>query len=587
MKIAIITISTFLFFLSSPCIAADFSSSVHSAYTLTATQNVDVNHTITITNNTAARYPTKYNFLLRSVDFHNLKLVGMGGVTINPNTSPSSQGTEISFNVPKPIVGLGKTQTYRLSYQDSGLMMHTGPASEMMISPLGIHDSTASISAQIVFSTANCPNPITEPVATQANTVDGITSLHFDGLTTTTSLALHCGDTRYITMNLNYVLENTNMTPIETQITLPPDTDHQLFSFSRIEPKPINLTTDFDGNPIATFKLEPKEQRQITVQANGILSTQPNGLSASLSPNQEYISAQPFWPVSDNGIKKRAHELKTPTAILEALISTANYNEEKNRQLIRQGGKAILTSPAEFSGQDYVDAFITLNRASGIMSRRLVGFVTTPASTLRPYTFLQNKLHVWADYYDTDNKNWVAVDPTWVKTTNSQAFNPINDVSHIVLAINGSSDTIPYPAGFYYTKDNPAPEATVTDIQPFTMPSPAVTAQVKQSFLSSAKLVISNTGISAVYHQPITITVGSTTQESVINRLPLGGQVIIPLQIPQKHGKITLTINQQTIAVNEPPFNFTSQFTVAGAVVAISGILAAATRRILVSRRRR
>lgn len=388
-------------------------------------------------------------------------------------------------------------------------------------------------------------------------------------------------------MNLNYILENTNMTPIETQITLPPDTDHQLFSFSKIDPKPINLATDNDGNPIATFKLEPKEQRQITVQANGILSSHSNGLSVQLSPIREYTASQPYWPTTDNAIKKRANELKTPTAIFDAIMTDSNYSDQKNTQNSRLGGKAISTSAPELSGQDYVDSLITFYRAAGIMSRRLVGITTTLPSTLRPNALFQNKLHAWADYYDTTEKTWISVDPTWTKTTGSRAFAPVNDINHIVLAINGMSDTTPYPAGFYIAKDSPAPEITVTDIDPFTPASPHVLAEVTPSFLSPAKLVIKNVGIASIYHQPITVTADTFKQETTIDRLPLGGQVIIPLHLPQNHGQITLTINQHTINVSEPPLNLSSKFTLAGVVVAVSGVLAVTTRRVLVSRRRR
>ncbi len=587
MKYPIIFLQLIILFTPLPCLASDFSSSLHSIYTLSANQKVDVNHSITITNGTATRYPTGYSIVLRSTDFTDLKLVGPAGLVLNPTISSTKLGTEISFSFPKPIVGLGKSQTYRLTYQDPSLIFNHGAATEMVVPPLGVHDPNASISAQIILPSSNCSTPVTKPVATYTNTQDGVVSFEFDHLTPTSSVILQCNNMRYITMNLNYILENSNMTPIETQITLPPDTDHQLFSFSKIEPKPINLTTDIDGNPIATYKLEPKEQRHITVQANGILSTHSNGLSSSLSMIHEYTSSRPYWPTSDNVVKKYAHELKNPSSILESLVTSTTFNEPKNDQASRQGGKAFLTNPKEFSGQDYVDSFITLNRAINIMSRRLVGIVTTPTTPLRPNALPQHKLHVWADYYDTGNKTWVSVDPVWAKTMASSVFAPISDLSHIVLAINGASDTIPYPAGFYYTQDNPAPEITVTDINPFTHPVPSITAKVTSSLLSAPKLSVKNTGTASLYHQPIKLSSGSFTQETLIDRLPLGGQVIIPLHLPQKHDQITLTINQQTIIVNDPPFNITSQITVAGAVVTIASILAVATRRVLVSRRKR
>ena len=341
--------------LAPSCWAADFSTLFHSTYTVTTNRTVDVNHAITIINNSDTRYPTNYDVLLHSTDIENLKITNTE-TTINPIVLSKPTSTQISFSLPKPIVGRGKSQTYQLHYEDPGLILTHNPSTELFIPPLGMSDVNASISAQVTIPTTYCPSPITEPAATTTETANNVTTFSFENMTPQTSIFISCKQTRYVTLSLNYILENTNMTPIETQITLPPDTDYQRFSFSHINPKPINLTTDLDGNPIATFKLEPKQELRISVVANGIITSSPQPLTDTLTHKREYLANQPHWSVNDGAIKKYLNNLNSATDMSQLLTDNAQYSLTKTSDQIRQGSKAILHQPADLSGEDYVDA---------------------------------------------------------------------------------------------------------------------------------------------------------------------------------------------------------------------------------------
>jgi len=532
------------------------------------------------------RYPTAYDFLIRSRDIKNLKITTNTGLSIKPQQEITTEGTKIVFAFPAAIVGKNKAQTYKVNYLNSDFVMGSGNSTELVIPPLGIADNHASMSATVMVAASNCPNIYTDPLPEEQTSTNGIITYAYGSLTNTSSLFVRCTDKRFITMNLNYSLENTNMTPIETQITLPPDTQYQQFEFTNIEPKPISLSTDNDGNPIATYKLEPKEQQQISVSAKGILSVVSNAVSWPAEMNHSYLSSQPYWPTNDSRIKKKTESMNQPNQILQYLSESTSYDNAPTNQTTRHGAKQLDSDPTHFTGQDYVDAFVTLMRGSGIMSRRLVGY-TGSSSSIRPHTVIADKLHAWADYYDAQTNSWIQVDPTWKAITHSNLFSPIQDMHHIVLAINGSSDSTPYPAGFYSTTTNPTPVISVTDNDPFTLNLPTIHANLNQTLLTPPVLIIKNKGMTALYQQPITIRDGDKYQNQTINRLPIGGQVIIPLNHHNKHDQITVLIQDQTITVNESPFSFKGYVAVASIVVAIAGLLAAITRRLLVSRRRR
>ncbi len=568
------------------CVASDFLTTVQSTYTLTSTNTLNVKQDITIINNTDTRYPTAYDTRINSTNLKELKISTPTGLTIKPQQEITLDGTHVSFTFPNQVVGKGKFQTYSMTYQSPDFILGRDTSTQLVIPPLHIPDQNASISATLIFPTLRCPSPQINPPPTETTEATGITTIHFNSLKPTSSLSLRCADIRYVAVNLNYALENTNMTPIETQITLPPDTNYQQFEFASITPPPITLHTDNDGNPIATYKLEPKEQKQITVQAKGILSVIPNQVTWPNTLEHAYRSNQPFWPVGDSNYKKITASINQPFQILSYLMSETDYDRTEGNLTARHGGKQLQTDPHRFSGQDYVDAFVTLARSSGIMSRRLIGYTTSNATSY-PQTVIPNKLHTWADYYDTQKNTWIQLDPTWTKTTQSDLFAPIQDMHHIVLAINGSSDTTPYPAGFYYTASNPSPEITVTDTNPFTLTPPTLSATIQTSFLSTTQLVVKNIGTTAIYQQPISIISGTEHHQSTIDRLPLGSQVIIPIKLSSTHEPIKLSIQNQTVIVGKSPFAVNSQFAIAGFMVSAAGIVTVVTRRVLVSRRRR
>jgi hypothetical protein len=111
---------------------------------------------------------------------------------------------------------------------------------------------------------------------------------------------------------------------------------------------------------------------------------------------------------------------------------------------------------------EFTDLFIAIARAAGIPARESVGYAYTTNSRLRPLSLVADVLHAWPEYYDSEQKLWVPVDPTWANTTGGVNYFDKLDFNHIVFAHYGKSSDYPYPAGFYRKSGKTTKDVTVT-----------------------------------------------------------------------------------------------------------------------------
>ncbi len=341
-------------------------------------------------------------------------------------------------------------------------------------------------------------------------------------------------------MNLNYILENTNMTPIETQITLPPDTSYQRLIFDSITPQPLRLNPDADGNRIATFKLEPKENLTVTLKARAII-TNPDQIYPSSAPDIKNLTqARPLWPTT----KKAYQDLAKQHSNLESIYHS------------------IVTNP-QITPEQATDVFITLARIKNIASRKIDGVIQS--DQLIP--------HQYADWYDPNTSTWHPIDPGLEKTQPTYSYWPISAQTHLALAIHGYSDTVPYPLD--------STQLTLTDTDSFDLPTPTISATNQ-----SGKLVITNNSSFALINLPLTLTAESgETTTFTLDRLDLNSQRIIPATISLTSAKLESAYGPIPINSGKNPIH--SGLTLASILAGTAGGIAVFSRRLLVSRPKR
>lgn len=556
-----------------PVQAADFQVSVDSNYTLHPAHTAQVTQTITVTNTTDTRYPTSYAITVPSSQLKNIRLTGMGNSLIKPQIATASGLTKIQIPFKNPVIGKDKSQTYILEYQNPDIIDGNSALPQLILPPLLTTDSNLVHTISVTLPSSSCPEPAVVPGTATITSLNDITYLKITPSNPAQSIFIRCAGKRYLAAALRYRLENQNMTPVETQITLPPDTAYQQFVYDSIEPSPINLFSDTDGNIIATFHLEPKETLPVLIKARAILTATPNPAVTAVKSDKAIVSAQPFWPIHDPAIVSLTGKLTTAADAYKYVVSSFTLQPSP---CTRIGGKTLSQSSIPLCHEDIVDNFITLTRSMGIPSRRVVGFA--------------GSLGVWAEYLDPDRHLWVAVDPVREKQSGTLSYFPINDLNHIALVINGTSDSIPYAANLYLDPSISL-ASMFSDIPAFTIPKITLTANLSAPFFTrlglsnQLQLTLKNQSFWSLYNEPLTIIAGPNTVKSVtLNRLPLQSQVIIPVNLPNGYEQYQLESNQfGQVILKRPGPTYPAAITVAGFVAAAAGVITVITRRLLVS----
>jgi hypothetical protein len=149
-----------------------------------------------------------------------------------------------------------------------------------------------------------------------------------------------------------------------------------------------------------------------------------------------------------------AGELKTPEAIYDYVVKTLKYDFNRTAGTnTRYGALNALESPDSAVCREFTDLFIALARAGGIPTREVNGFAYTANTKQRPLSLSQDVLHAWPEYYDSDKRTWIMVDPTWGSTTGGVDYFNTLDFDHIAFVVKGSDDTYPIPAGGYKSQE--------------------------------------------------------------------------------------------------------------------------------------
>ena len=282
------------------------------------------------------------------------------------------------------------------------------------------------------------------------------------------------GSSQLYDFDLTYHLENKSLVPVLTSIALPPDTNYQDVIYQRIEPQPLNVTVDEDGNYLAWFRLSRNQKIDVKVIGSAKLFTKSKVVNPSLTTAQRklYTSPSKYWESDNIAIKNKlteilkGHENATEPEkvmlIYRYIVNFLKYNPNRlNNNIERFGSVTALNNPTEAVCMEFNDLFISLTRAAGIPARELDGFAYTNNSSLRPLSLNRDILHAWPEYWD-DAKGWIIVDPTWENTTQGVDYFNKLDLNHFVFAIKGVSSENPLPAGSYKNGNDESKDVVVT-----------------------------------------------------------------------------------------------------------------------------
>ncbi|HCR81645.1 MAG TPA: hypothetical protein DIV47_04205 [Candidatus Pacebacteria bacterium] len=456
-----------------------FENSLTTTYTVQANGDTLVQHNFSIKNLTPTYYVSRHGLRISSPNIKSVKVSDRSG-EIPAEVTQTDNQTNIGITFPNEVVGEGKIRQFTITYLNPDLAQIHGRVLEVAI-PLQA-DPTAYDHTTVILNTPlsyGSPSRVTPNSNYSATFKGNQVQLTFSDLNGSGVWAIF-GTEQVFDLKFRYFLENNDSQPVLMQVALPPDTAFQRLNYTQLDPKPKEIELDEDGNWLATFYLGGNTAQTVTASATALLTLEPNNLVPIPSPQPFHTQAQPFWDINNSTLQALAKEYTTPQSIYDYVVNTLEYSlPESTDQLQRKGAVQALSASAQTACQEFSDLFIALARANHIPSRLVTGYAYTENSDLRPLSLVEDVLHAWPEYWQVEKNIWQPIDPTWENTTGGVDYFNQFDLNHIVLAINGKSSSLPYPAGSYKTAENSEKTLEVTFGTVFPVQRPDITVVVE------------------------------------------------------------------------------------------------------------
>lgn len=427
---------------------SNFSTDYHVVYSIT---DQGVTHAVVkvgLTNTTTQFYASSYKMQIGFDDITNVQAQDGGGA-ITPKIVKNADGFSVELPFNQKAVGMGTKQEFVLAFDTKKLAQQYGKIWEIDIPGIVNPDEFSSFVVELKVPPSFGQPAYTKPWQPSSSLVFTKQTLGKAGI----SLAF--GDKQVYNYRLIYHLKNPNLFPITTTIALPPSTNYQRVSLLNLEPRPVNVVQDADGNWLAEYRLMSAQSLNVVAQGRVAVHLSPESVPLSDEQKALYTKEAPYWEVTHDKIREKADELRTPAAIYDFVVNKLKYDFKRvSQDNTRLGAVGALQNPTAAVCREFTDLFIAIARAAGIPAREVDGFAYTENAKQRPLSQEKDILHVWPEYYDFDKKTWVMVDPTWGSTTGGVDYFSVNDFAHFAFVIKGVSSEQPLPAGAYKYESN-------------------------------------------------------------------------------------------------------------------------------------
>lgn len=446
-----------------------FNTDFQSFYKVNSDGNTHVSFVINQKNNLSVVYATDFGININETKVSNVK-VSDEGITIIPDIVKTLNQTTISFPFANKVVGKDKNHQFIIEYDTSDIATKFGNTWQINIPRL---ETNENITSRAVVLTVPEDFPETAYIDPTPDTINK--NVYYFGGNRLGSKAISAvfGQTQYYKGQIKYHLINESKTKIASEIAIPPDTAYQTIYIEKIDPKPISITSDEDGNFMAKYNIEPNTNVDVNLSFYIKLSFSPN--PTTVLPSEKYLLSNSTWNF-DNSVftSPEIKNLTSARSIYDYVVDKLKYDYQKvNRQKSQKtpAAESLMNSQSAIC-TDFANVFVSLARKAGIPSRELQGYAISENPDLKPLSLTQDVLHAWPEYFDKKNSTWVQVDPTWSNTTRGiDYFNKL-DFNHIVFAIHGIDPDYPIPAGGYKYKQEKTKDIGITPVDSVTFPEP-------------------------------------------------------------------------------------------------------------------
>ena len=428
--------------------AADFTSSYDVEYFIkedTTQDYIKAAYTIHLTNLQPDKIVSSFSISFpKSFDIGNIEVNDDQGPIIPQITQKDRYiNVAMKFNDPKP--GLNETNSLYMNFMQKNVFRAEGAIWEILIPT--VQSSGMTLNSVVVnFPPGqNKKLSIAKPVPDNV-TVDTVT---WKNVKNETIYAVF-GSVQNYSLKLNYHLTNPNLYRVYTDIALPPDTLYQQVITQSLLPAPDLIYSDTDGNALARYTLQPRENKDVVFEGYAKIYAAPRADFASHiqsqfeNEKQSLFNSQPLWTLTANPLQS-----KDVQTIYNFVTDKLTYNFSRViKGNSRLGAAQALTYPDQAVCTEYSDVFVAIARQNGFYAREIQGYGFATDQELRPIQDNSDILHSWVEYYDVSKSRWIPIDPTWQDTSGIDYFSSF-DFDHIVFAIHGKQADYPYPAGSY------------------------------------------------------------------------------------------------------------------------------------------
>lgn len=544
----------------------EFKTSVDVNYEVRLTGITHVIQNISLENLYSEYYADSYTLTLKNIATDNLSATE-NGQNLNYQIKKTGDETTININFDKPVVGKSQTRHFSVGFDNPNFAQRTGEIWEISIPRL--QNDTAfnvyNMSLTIPKSFGN--EAFISPKPASVTLFGTNTIYRFDKASIErTGVSAGFGPFQVFSFSLNYHLQNSKNQTSNMEIALPPDTPSQKMYYTNINPRPIGVRIDADGNWLASFQLTSQER--IDIKADGfvqIFATTRAFPAPSSDVLTEDLKPSDYWQTTDPTITELAKKYSTPKAIYDFVSTYLSYDYNKiGPDATRMGAIQAYANPTSAICMEYTDLFIAIARSAGIPAREIEGYAYTENKNIQPLSFVDDVLHAWPEYWDKTNNVWVPVDPTWGSTTGGIDFFSKLDLRHFAFVIHGQDPLTPYSPGQIKLGDNPQKDVFVNFSQlPVNRTShPEITVETKQI------LPFLPTRLNITVHNPGPVSLNKiatdilfddiTHKEDYQEIMPPFSNTVITTDIPfsflgkNTPGKITIIAGDKEISVAGP-----------------------------------
>jgi len=567
---------------------SNFSADYKVTYNVLENTLTHVNFDVTFTNKTSQYYASSYSIQVGFRNIENVLARDPDG-KITPTVTKNDDGNNIDITFNKRVVGLSQKLPFTISFDTRDIAQKTGKIWDINIPGLAKQIEYNSFAVNVIV-----PKFLGSPSYIKPNigSFNG-TNLNFTKEDLGESgISISFGNEEIYNFNLLYHLKNSNLFPIKTEIALPPSTNYQEVEINDIDPKPMNVIYDRDGNWLAQYTLTPSKKIDVKVKGKAKIFLRPKKEELSEEKRKEYLKEQPYWQINNSQIRKLARELKTPFAIYQYIVENLTYDFARlENKKPRVGALEVLKNPTSAVCLEFTDLFVALARAAGIPAREINGFAYTQNEKQRPLSLVKDILHAWPQYYDSNLQTWVMVDPTWGNTTGGVDYFYTLDFDHFAFVIKGANSSYPIPAGGYKSSDDQGTKDIDIDFaDSFDKTSQAlsISEDLSKNYFSATdiagNILVKNVGNVISTPEAVIVTTDflkPNVQKIYFSQIPPYGLLKVPVSfkkpsiLTNKTDTIRITINENYIVkeIRISPF-ILNKWTIGGGIALATIIIA-------------